>query len=147
MDEHGGISPAPRRHRYSLPRRAGTYVEPPYEPGPPVPAGPDPIPLPRRSTREMQLVYLMRMGAPGAEKAVGRVDDETCVALSDVAPHSGAPLMRPHEILRTGLDHRDDAAEGGMPVAAEPILFVDDARTKSMTFDLATRRQRVLGPR
>ncbi|MFI5680227.1 hypothetical protein [Streptomyces cellulosae] len=94
-------------------------------------------------------MYFTRMGAPGAEKPVGRVDDGTYVDLSDVAPDSGAPLVRPHEIPRTGLDHRDDAAESRMPVPvpAEPILFVDDARTKSTTFDLATRRQRVLGPR
>ncbi|WP_158778846.1 hypothetical protein [Streptomyces cellulosae] len=91
----------------------------------------------------------MRMGAPGAEKPVGRVDDEMYVALSDVAPDSGAPLVRPHEIPRTGLDRHDDAAENRMPVPvpAEAILFVDDARTESTTFELATRRQRVLGPR
>jgi 2,4-didehydro-3-deoxy-L-rhamnonate hydrolase len=29
-------------------------------------------------------VYLMRIGAPGAEKPVARIDDETCVEPGDV---------------------------------------------------------------
>src|SRR5688500_906617 len=35
----------------------------------------------------------------------------------------GAPIGRPHQILCIGLNYRDHAAEAGMPVPAEPILF------------------------
>ncbi|MFF7264228.1 fumarylacetoacetate hydrolase family protein [Streptomyces sp. NPDC008159] len=108
-------------------------------------------------------MYLMRIGAPGAEKPVARVDDETYVDLSDtvtdfderffgsggldrVRPlvaervaagrvsrfageRVGAPFARPHQILCIGLNYRDHAAESGMPVPDEPILFTKSPNT------------------
>jgi len=108
-------------------------------------------------------VYLMRIGAAGAEKPVARVDDETYVDLSDtvtdfdeaffgsggldrvrpvVAERTaagrvarfageriGAPIARPHQILCIGLNYRDHAAESGMAVPDEPILFTKSPNT------------------
>ncbi|WP_327721340.1 fumarylacetoacetate hydrolase family protein [Streptomyces sp. NBC_00490] len=108
-------------------------------------------------------MYLMRIGAPGAEKPVARVDDETYVDLSDVVTdfdeaffgsggldrvrpvvaertaagqvsrfageRVGAPLARPHQILCIGLNYRDHAAESGMAVPDEPILFTKSPNT------------------
>ncbi|MER6013224.1 fumarylacetoacetate hydrolase family protein [Streptomyces bluensis] len=108
-------------------------------------------------------MYLMRIGAPGAEKPVARVDDETYVDLSDVVAdfdeaffesggidrvrpvvtertqaglvsrfageRVGAPIARPHQILCIGLNYRDHAAESGMPVPDEPILFTKSPNT------------------
>ena len=108
-------------------------------------------------------MYLMRIGAAGAEKPVARVDDETCVDLSDVVSdfdeaffgsggldrirpvvaertaagqlsrfageRIGAPIARPHQILCIGLNYRDHAAESGMAVPDEPILFTKSPNT------------------
>jgi 2,4-diketo-3-deoxy-L-fuconate hydrolase len=108
-------------------------------------------------------VYLMRIGAPGAEKPVARIDDESYVDLADVVPdfdetffgnggldrirpvvaersaagqtarfageRIGAPIARPHQILCIGLNYRDHAAEAGMAVPAEPILFTKSPNT------------------
>ncbi|WP_037681411.1 fumarylacetoacetate hydrolase family protein [Streptomyces griseus] len=108
-------------------------------------------------------MFLMRIGAPGAEKPVARVDDETYVDLSDVVTdfdeaffgsggidrvrpvvaeraeagqvsrfageRVGAPVARPHQILCIGLNYRDHAAESGMPVPDEPILFTKSPNT------------------
>ncbi|BBC30114.1 Ureidoglycolate lyase [Streptomyces graminofaciens] len=108
-------------------------------------------------------MYLMRIGAPGAEKPVARIDDETYVDLSDVVTdfdeaffgseglervrplvaeraeagqvsrfageRVGAPIARPHQILCIGLNYRDHAAESGMAVPDEPILFTKSPNT------------------
>jgi 2,4-didehydro-3-deoxy-L-rhamnonate hydrolase len=108
-------------------------------------------------------VYLMRIGAAGAEKPVARIDDDTYVDISDVAPdldetffgsggldrirpvvteraaagqvssfageRIGAPIARPHQILCIGLNYRDHAAEAGMAVPEEPILFTKSPNT------------------
>ncbi|NEC85520.1 fumarylacetoacetate hydrolase family protein [Streptomyces sp. SID12501] len=108
-------------------------------------------------------MFLMRIGAAGAEKPVARVDDETYVDLSDtvtdfdeaffgsggldrVRPvvagrtaagqvsrfageRIGAPIARPHQILCIGLNYRDHAAESGMAVPDEPILFTKSPNT------------------
>lgn len=108
-------------------------------------------------------MYLMRIGAPGAERPVARVDDDTYVDLSDtvgdfdesffgsggidrVRPvveervaagkvsrfageRTGAPIARPHQILCIGLNYRDHAAESGMAVPDEPILFTKSPNT------------------
>jgi 2,4-diketo-3-deoxy-L-fuconate hydrolase len=41
----------------------------------------------------------------------------------------GAPIARPHQILRIGLNYRDHAAETGQPVPDEPILFTKSPNT------------------
>ncbi|MDH6220796.1 2,4-diketo-3-deoxy-L-fuconate hydrolase [Streptomyces pseudovenezuelae] len=123
----------------------------------------------RRPTLETDLLYLMRIGAPGAEKPVARIDDETYVDLSDtvtdfdeaffgsggldgirpvVAERAtagrvsrfagervGAPIARPHQILCIGLNYRDHAAESGMPVPDEPILFTKSPNTLVGPYD------------
>ncbi|MFK0287531.1 fumarylacetoacetate hydrolase family protein [Streptomyces sp. NPDC090499] len=108
-------------------------------------------------------MYLMRIGAPGAEKPVAHIDTDTYVDLSDVVTdfdeaffgsggidrvrpivakraaagqvsrlageRIGAPIARPHQILCIGLNYRDHAAESGMPVPDEPILFTKSPNT------------------
>ena len=108
-------------------------------------------------------MYLMRIGAVGAEKPVARIDDEASVDLSDVVTdfdeaffagggldrvrplvaertaagqvsrfageRIGAPIARPHQILCIGLNYRDHAAESGMAVPDEPILFTKSPNT------------------
>jgi 2,4-didehydro-3-deoxy-L-rhamnonate hydrolase len=108
-------------------------------------------------------VYLMRVGAPGAEKPVVRVDDRSYVDVADLVTdfdesffggggvqriagpvaeriaageteefgeqRIGAPIARPHQILCIGLNYRDHAAESGMPVPDEPILFTKSPNT------------------
>jgi 2,4-didehydro-3-deoxy-L-rhamnonate hydrolase len=101
-------------------------------------------------------MHLMRIGQPGGEKPVVRIDDESYVDVSDLvtdfdaayfagghdrlrttvaeraaagdtAPFAGerigAPIARPHQIIAIGLNYSDHAAESGMAVPAEPILF------------------------
>ena len=41
----------------------------------------------------------------------------------------GAPIVRPHQILCIGLNYSDHAAETGMPVPEEPILFTKSPNT------------------
>ncbi|MFF2653933.1 fumarylacetoacetate hydrolase family protein [Streptomyces sp. NPDC058045] len=108
-------------------------------------------------------MYLMRIGALGAEKPVVRLDTDTYVDVGDVVTdfdetffgtggldrirplvaeraaagrvsrfageRVGAPLARPHQILCVGLNYRDHAAETGMPVPDEPILFTKSPNT------------------
>lgn len=101
----------------------------------------------------------MRIGAPGAEKPVVRVDDTHYIDVSDVTPdfderffaaggpallsdrvtrgdvrefageRIGAPIARPHQILCIGLNYSDHAAETGQAVPAEPILFTKSPNT------------------
>ncbi|MCX5418799.1 fumarylacetoacetate hydrolase family protein [Streptomyces sp. NBC_00078] len=114
-------------------------------------------------------MYLMRIGAPGAEKPVARIDEETYVDLSDVVTdfdeaffgsggvdrvrpvvaervaagqvsrfaeeRVGAPIARPHQILCIGLNYRDHAAESGMAVPDEPILFTKSPNTLVGPYD------------
>ncbi|MHC5263223.1 fumarylacetoacetate hydrolase family protein [Streptomyces sp. UC4497] len=42
---------------------------------------------------------------------------------------TGAPIARPHQILCIGLNYRDHAAESGMAVPDEPILFTKSPNT------------------
>src|SRR5262245_47267363 len=41
----------------------------------------------------------------------------------------GAPIARPHQILCVGLNYRDHAAETGMAVPDEPVLFTKSPNT------------------
>ena len=51
--------------------------------------------------------------------------DERGNRLRQIEPDSrlGAPIARPSKIVCIGLNYRDHAAESGMPVPAEPVLF------------------------
>ena len=46
-----------------------------------------------------------------------------------VAERIGSPIARPHQILCIGLNYSDHAAETGMPVPDEPILFTKSPNT------------------
>jgi len=102
---------------------------------------------------------LMRLGKPGAERPVVRVDEGHYVDVSDevrdfdeaffgsgglarlpdvVAMREpepfgtervGAPIARPHQILCIGLNYSDHAAETGQEVPTEPILFTKSPNT------------------
>ncbi|MEU6789051.1 fumarylacetoacetate hydrolase family protein [Nonomuraea angiospora] len=110
-------------------------------------------------------MYLMRIGAPGAEKPVVRVDESHYIDVSDVTPdfderffaaggvalladrvaggevrafageRVGAPIARPHQILCIGLNYSDHAAETGQAVPDEPILFTKSPNTLIGPFD------------
>lgn len=110
-------------------------------------------------------MYLMRIGAPGAEKPVLRVDDDHYVDVSDLTPdfdeaffgsgglallaeragrgevrefageRIGAPIARPHQILCIGLNYSDHAAETGQAVPDEPILFTKSPNTLVGPYD------------
>ncbi|MEV4086150.1 fumarylacetoacetate hydrolase family protein [Nonomuraea fuscirosea] len=110
-------------------------------------------------------MYLMRIGPPGAEKPVVRVDDTHYVDVSDVTPdfderffaaggpallaervatgerrafageRIGAPIARPHQILCIGLNYSDHAAETGQAVPDEPILFTKPPNTLIGPYD------------
>lgn len=107
----------------------------------------------------------MRIGAPGAEKPVVRVDETHYIDVSDVTPdfderffasggvalladrvsrgdvrefageRIGAPIARPHQILCIGLNYSDHAAETGQAVPDEPILFTKSPNTLVGPYD------------
>lgn len=70
--------------------------------------------------------------ASGALATLGKVVDER-VALGKTEAVNGrrfgAPFARPHQILCIGLNYSDHAAESGMPVPEEPILFTKSPNT------------------
>lgn len=104
---------------------------------------------------------LVRVGAPGAERAAVLLDGDLVVDVADAVGdfdeawfgsgalaalpalvaerrdraeplgdrRLGAPIARPHQILCIGLNYRDHAAESGMPVPDEPILFTKSPNT------------------
>jgi 2-keto-4-pentenoate hydratase/2-oxohepta-3-ene-1,7-dioic acid hydratase in catechol pathway len=110
-------------------------------------------------------LYLMRIGAPGAEKPIVRIDDTHYIDVSDVTPNFderffaaggpallagrvargdvrefageriGAPIARPHQILCIGLNYSDHAAETGQAVPDEPILFTKSPNTLVGPYD------------
>ncbi|TMR98787.1 fumarylacetoacetate hydrolase family protein [Nonomuraea basaltis] len=110
-------------------------------------------------------MYLMRIGAPGAEKPVVRIDETHYIDVSDLTPdfdekffatggvalladrvatgrprefageRIGAPIARPHQILCIGLNYSDHAAETGQAVPAEPILFTKSPNTLVGPYD------------
>ncbi|MGA5760272.1 fumarylacetoacetate hydrolase family protein [Nonomuraea bangladeshensis] len=110
-------------------------------------------------------MHLMRIGAPGAEKPVVRIDEHHYLDVSDVTPdfderffaaggaalladkvatgrpqeftgeRIGAPIARPHQILCIGLNYSDHAAETGQAVPDEPILFTKSPNTLVGPYD------------
>ncbi|MGA4988661.1 fumarylacetoacetate hydrolase family protein [Nonomuraea bangladeshensis] len=110
-------------------------------------------------------MHLMRIGAPGAEKPVVRIDEHHYIDVSDVTPdfderffaaggaalladkvatgrpqefageRIGAPIARPHQILCIGLNYSDHAAETGQAVPDEPILFTKSPNTLVGPYD------------
>ncbi|CAN5395073.1 fumarylacetoacetate hydrolase family protein [soil metagenome] len=102
---------------------------------------------------------LLRIGPVGSEKPAVLVGDNEYVDLSDTiedfneaffgsgriadlasliegrptksidGQRIGSPIARPHQILCIGLNYADHAAESGMPVPEEPILFTKSPNT------------------
>lgn len=102
---------------------------------------------------------LIRLGVAGAEKPGVLVDDHHYLDVSDLVSdfdeaffasgrlatlgaeiagreprpiggqRFGAPIARPHQILCIGLNYSDHAAESGMAVPSEPILFTKSPNT------------------
>ena len=102
---------------------------------------------------------LMRLGDPGAERPVVRIDEGHYVDVSDQvldydeaffgsgglallpdlvsslepvpfgSERIGPPIHRPHQILCIGLNYSDHAAETGQAVPTEPILFTKSPNT------------------
>jgi 2-keto-4-pentenoate hydratase/2-oxohepta-3-ene-1,7-dioic acid hydratase in catechol pathway len=98
-------------------------------------------------------MQFMRIGTSGAERPVMRASDGTWRDISRIVPdigpdslgdirdrvtaqslallpvvdlsgsRAGAPIARPRNIWCIGLNYSDHAAEAGMPVPKEPILF------------------------
>jgi 2-keto-4-pentenoate hydratase/2-oxohepta-3-ene-1,7-dioic acid hydratase in catechol pathway len=99
-------------------------------------------------------VRIARVGAPGAERPVvvaadgelldlgGLTGDVDAAFLGSLAgldpstlpelvrppgagvPRFGAPVTRPGKVVGIGLNYRDHAAEAGMPLPAEPVVFL-----------------------
>lgn len=104
-------------------------------------------------------MQFMRIGQPGSERPVVQAKDgswrDLSAIVSDIGPDSieglaqalggldpdalpvvnvtgqriGAPIARPRNIWCIGLNYSDHAAEAGMPVPAEPILFTKPGST------------------
>lgn len=102
---------------------------------------------------------LLRVGPVGSEKPAILTDDDHYIDLSDVVDdfdeaffgsgriselaslaagreplpigdqRIGAPIARPHQILCIGLNYSDHAAESGMEVPSEPIVFTKSPNT------------------
>lgn len=102
---------------------------------------------------------LLRVGPVGSEKPAILTDDDHYIDLSDVIDdfdeaffgsgrisglaslvagreplpigdqRIGAPIARPHQILCIGLNYSDHAAESGMEVPSEPIVFTKSPNT------------------
>jgi len=71
---------------------------------------------------------MLRLAPLVAERvAVGAVHPFTVDG--QPAQRIGAPIARPHQILCIGLNYSDHAAESGMPVPDEPILFTKSPNT------------------
>ncbi len=70
-------------------------------------------------------------GSGGIERIRGEVADRVAAgAVTRFAGERiGAPIARPHQILCIGLNYSDHAAETGMPVPDEPILFTKSPNT------------------
>lgn len=59
----------------------------------------------------------------GLHDALAGVDLSTLPALATTGHRIGAPIARPRNIWCIGLNYSDHAAEAGMPVPSEPIVF------------------------
>lgn len=66
--------------------------------------------------------FLSSMDVPSLQQAV-----DAKVVAGDVKPFTGerigSPITRPHQILCIGLNYADHAAESGMAIPEEPIVF------------------------
>lgn len=81
-------------------------------------------------------------GATLSERSLAQVagafaDPASLVALPVVAEDVrwGAPIARPGKVICIGLNYSDHAAESGMPIPEEPIIFLKASQTVVGPFD------------
>lgn len=67
----------------------------------------------------------------GLDAALGGIDPSALPVVSLAGQRIGAPIARPRNIWCIGLNYSDHAAEAGMPVPAEPIMFTKPGSTLS----------------
>jgi 2-keto-4-pentenoate hydratase/2-oxohepta-3-ene-1,7-dioic acid hydratase in catechol pathway len=76
-------------------------------------------------------------GSGGLARLAEQVEER--FEAGDVLPFGsqriGAPIARPHQIICIGLNYADHAAEAGLPVPSEPILFTKSPNTLIGPFD------------
>lgn len=53
----------------------------------------------------------------------------------DASVRTGAPIARPYKVICIGLNYSDHAAESGMPIPAEPIVFMKTSNTVVGPYD------------
>jgi len=67
------------------------------------------------------------LAAGGMDRLAEALPDLSRIDLSGA--RIGAPIPRPGKIVCVGLNYADHAAESGMPIPSEPILFLKDPAT------------------
>jgi len=70
---------------------------------------------------------------PGIVERVGDGSGLPTVAVADV--RLGSPVARPHKIIAIGLNYADHAAESGMDVPTEPVVFHKATSSLSGPYD------------
>jgi 2-keto-4-pentenoate hydratase/2-oxohepta-3-ene-1,7-dioic acid hydratase in catechol pathway len=71
----------------------------------------------------------------GPERAAAALAAGTLPILDDQDARVGAPIAAPTKIVCIGLNYRDHAAESGLPVPEEPVVFMKDPSTIVGPFD------------
>jgi 2,4-diketo-3-deoxy-L-fuconate hydrolase len=76
-------------------------------------------------------------GSGGLDRIEAIVADRAAAgqALSLEGKRIGSPIARPHQIICVGLNYADHAAESGLPVPDEPILFTKSPNTLVGPYD------------
>jgi 2,4-diketo-3-deoxy-L-fuconate hydrolase len=71
----------------------------------------------------------------GIEKLRRLLDSGTSLPLVDANVRWGSPVPRPGKLICIGLNYSDHAAESGMPIPAEPIVFLKGSNTTVGPYD------------
>jgi 2,4-didehydro-3-deoxy-L-rhamnonate hydrolase len=77
--------------------------------------------------------FLADDGVTRVEALLASGDELPRVDLADV--RIGAPVARPHQVLCIGLNYEDHAAEAGMALPEEPVLFTKSPNTVVGPYD------------
>ncbi|MCL8025489.1 fumarylacetoacetate hydrolase family protein [Nocardioides bruguierae] len=76
------------------------------------------------------------LAAGGVERVAAALAAGTLTPLEGAEDlRVGAPLARPGKVVCIGLNYADHAAEGGMAIPAEPVVFMKDPSTVVGPFD------------
>lgn len=71
----------------------------------------------------------------GVERVRAALADGDLPVLEGVGRRIGAPIARPGKVVCIGLNYRDHAEESGLPVPAEPVVFMKAPQTVIGPFD------------